>query len=1070
MTNLCGTRVIAFAGARAYDEGKASNQTWMFHGASEKWTALTFTTQVPIARFGHEAFSHYRTESPCQCKESLIVFGGKDVKDLVLNDFWELQCVDDRNETSMNYEWAKFTTNLGPLKDHPLNRLNPFSVNNTHIYWLIDGNQSAWIFDARTERWSSIPIKIVGSNYETIVMIGNTRLAGRFFINTAETMGRVYVRQHKLFIFLANTKVIGVYNVEKSRLQYVSVEIHGIAPTAAFGKIMILKKETLLLSIKSETDQGITLWKLDMKNLLEAVQSNSSDSTLSFKKISFVDRYPRLQWDAKMISVTDTVWYLMQESQQKVQMWRFELDSLMWTLYDPDQMPGINPGLIKTPEICNASLVPYKVYFSFKKCYDGARFEAAYSVTKNNDVAFFGSRLGFNAQGKDNLWIYTVNLRQWSKVETNRTAPKKLTSFATMNLMTNGSLLLFGGIDNETSSLWMITIDIQLMKAKWKKLCCNRHQKMQQHTNQLQQLEWSSQIWKETFYVYFGVISTSNRSNWKIVRQNDTVYWFPDRLRKSSCDWKTYYTKPNTGDLTWHTAAMPPRKSCRQCQSNQADGRFAFTEDEFYFYVADLSESKWIIKPKKRHSMSSKYLIFGRGSTVYTIRTIFDKIPPARLRIVGVESLKLTKCKPGKYSPSYSLYPCRPCPMGAYSDRYGATNCTDCPNGFVTKSTGSNSIKNCTCAPNTCIHGKCIIQTGYTIVCICNAGFTGKACETPTMYLIGTGIVVGLLLVGAFYYCVKRVKRHQKVAEYTRVELEMAEETVAQLHNIWSVDDAEVDLMLMIGQGSFGDVWTAQYRDQTVAVKILKIRADDCTDQQLKEFKDESELLRSIFHANIVRLIGTGKTAENKPFIVLEYMERGSMRNELDTNYSADHPMEYALQVKYALHAAKGMRHLHRVNRMHRDLKCDNLLINDKGIVKVADLGCTKIAPTITSEDDSGASVRGSRAVGTALFRAPEMLRGKIYNASVDVYSYGITLWEIMTAKYPYFDKFAQGLMMAEILDQIVQSGARPEFPAVFMEDLKNLAKSCWNENPVHRPTFEQIVPKLERISLTICW
>ena len=102
---------------------------------------------------------------------------------------------------------------------------------------------------------------------------------------------------------------------------------------------MILKKETLLLSIKSETDQGITLWKLDMKNLLEAVQSNSSDSTLSFKKISFVDRYPRLQWDAKMISVTDTVWYLMQESQQKVQMWRFELDSLMWTLYDPDQMP-----------------------------------------------------------------------------------------------------------------------------------------------------------------------------------------------------------------------------------------------------------------------------------------------------------------------------------------------------------------------------------------------------------------------------------------------------------------------------------------------------------------------------------------------------------------------------------------------------------------------------------------------------------------------------------------------------------------------------------------------------------
>ena len=70
------------------------------------------------------------------------------------------------------------------------------------------------------------------------------------------------------------------------------------------------------------------------------------------------------------------------------------------------------------------------------------------------------------------------------------------------------------------------------------------------------------------------------------------------------------------------------------------------------------------------------------------------------------------------------------------------------------------------------------------------------------------------------------------------------------------------------------------------------------------------------------------------------------MGNELDNEY-VDHPMELVLQVKYALHAAKGMRHLHRIHRMHRDLKCDNLLINVNGIVKVADLGCTKIAPKI---------------------------------------------------------------------------------------------------------------------------
>ena len=214
-------------------------------------------------------------------------------------------------------------------------------------------------------------------------------------------------------------------------------------------------------------------------------------------------------------------------------------------------------------------------------------------------------------------------------------------------------------------------------------------------------------------------------------------------------------------------------------------------------------------------------------------------------------------------------------------------------------------------------------------------------------------------------------EKTSEIGEYTRLELEMAEETVAQLSNIWSVDDDEVELKRMIGQGSFGDVWTARYRDQSVAIKILKIKAEDCTDQQLQEFKDESDLLRSIFHGNIVRFIGTGKTVDNKPFIVLEYIERGSMRNELNTNYS-HRPMEYELQVKSALHAAKGMRHLHRIDRMHRDLKCDNLLINDKGTVKVADLGCTKMAPKITVSDGSSASVRGSRVV---VHRYSELLK-----------------------------------------------------------------------------------------------
>ena len=356
---------------------EASNETWLFSGASEKWTALTITTEVPRARFGHEAISHYRTESSCQCKESVIVFGGKDAYKSLLHDMWELQCVDDRNEASAKYRWVELKTNLRPLKEYKLNRLTPFSVNNTHI----DDNQRAWIFDLKTERWSSMLINIVFSNNETISMLGS---AEKF-----DTIGNVYVRQHRLFIFLVSASLMGVYNVEQNRFQFINVEIYGNMQTTTFvAKMMTLRKTLLLLSSKSQTDHGIALWELEINNLLEALESNCSDSTLLFRKIAFVERYPRLQWDSKIIGITDTVWYLMQESQQKVEMWRFELDSLMWTLYDPDQMPGINPGLIKKPRICDYTLVVGELSFVFDYCYTGARFEAAYSATKKQGRGF----------------------------------------------------------------------------------------------------------------------------------------------------------------------------------------------------------------------------------------------------------------------------------------------------------------------------------------------------------------------------------------------------------------------------------------------------------------------------------------------------------------------------------------------------------------------------------------------------------------------------------------------------------------------------------------------------------
>ena len=428
-------------------------------------------------------------------------------------------------------------------------------------------------------------------------------------------------------------------------------------------------------------------------------------------------------------------------------------------------------------------------------------------------------------------------------------------------------------------------------------------------------------------------------------------------------------------------------------------------------------------------------------------------------------------CPPGTYSSDISLNACQKCPKNTYSENVGSKTCTRCPRPLITLSDESSSKEKCTCPEKWCSHGECIPHSNVSIFCHCHFGYRGDKCQTPILLIISSGTLAAVLLVAAAVYFIKKIRRHQELAirkdellQRQQIELHQAVKTVTKLSSIWAVNHEEVVFKQTIGQGSYGIVWSAEYRNQTVSVKVLKISAEDCTNEQLRDFNDESELLQSICHGNIVRFIGTGKTTSDNPFIVLEFMERGSVRKELDTKYIYK-LMPIHLQVKYAIDAAKGMRYLHKLGRMHRDLKCDNLLIDSRGIVKVADLGCTKIVPQVT---DNGLKrvgpVRGTKGVGTSFFRAPEIILGREYDLSVDVYSYGIALWEIQTGKLPYWEHTQLGLPTNDILNQIVSCGLRPEFAFAGDKQMKELTRLCWSASPFRRPTFDDVVLRLEEI------
>jgi serine/threonine protein kinase len=244
-------------------------------------------------------------------------------------------------------------------------------------------------------------------------------------------------------------------------------------------------------------------------------------------------------------------------------------------------------------------------------------------------------------------------------------------------------------------------------------------------------------------------------------------------------------------------------------------------------------------------------------------------------------------------------------------------------------------------------------------------------------------------------------------------------EELRRMDSAWRIQRHEVTVGRRLGSGAFGDVFEALYRGINVAVKVLREWEDSRSNQ---EFEREILFMQTVRHPNIVLFLGSGSSAGNKePFLVLEYMSRGSLRDVL---YNVDEiDLSLNRKLNFAMDAARGMQFLHGLHppRIHRDLKSANLLVSDDWMVKVSDFG---LGRTIACEGERkrntlkrkrtiirrpSRSVRGRGRsilkrrnisllnpdsqlslsnIGTARWCAPELLSGEEYDTSVDVFRY----------------------------------------------------------------------------------
>ncbi|AQK50105.1 Serine/threonine-protein kinase HT1 [Zea mays] len=269
----------------------------------------------------------------------------------------------------------------------------------------------------------------------------------------------------------------------------------------------------------------------------------------------------------------------------------------------------------------------------------------------------------------------------------------------------------------------------------------------------------------------------------------------------------------------------------------------------------------------------------------------------------------------------------------------------------------------------------------------------------------------------------------------------------------WTIDLGKLHLGMPFAQGAFGKLYRGTYNGMDVAIKLLERPEADPEKAQLLEqqFVQEVMMLATLRHPNIVKFIG----ACRKPLvwcIVTEYAKGGSLKNFLSRRQNRSVPLKLA--VKQALDVARGMAYVHGLGFIHRDLKSDNLLISGDKSIKIADFGVARIE--VKTEGMTPET-------GTYRWMAPEMIQHRPYNQKVDVYSFAIVLWELVTGNVPFANMTAVQAAFA-----VVNKGVRPAIPHDCLPALGEIMTRCWDANPEVRPPFTEIVRMLEQVEMEV--
>jgi serine/threonine protein kinase len=202
---------------------------------------------------------------------------------------------------------------------------------------------------------------------------------------------------------------------------------------------------------------------------------------------------------------------------------------------------------------------------------------------------------------------------------------------------------------------------------------------------------------------------------------------------------------------------------------------------------------------------------------------------------------------------------------------------------------------------------------------------------------------------------------------------------------------ADYKIIEKIGQGGMGEVYKAVHTklEQTVAIKVLS--SEYCLNPSMrKRFVNEARIQAKFSHPNMVNIFNLIEQDSNV-FIVMEYINGGTLEKHLERKgiLSQDESTYISLQVLSAL------QFMHSKGVVHRDIKPSNIMFTDTGVVKVTDFGIAKVMNEATKHTKTG-------MLGSVVYVSPEQILGEKTSVTTDIYSFGITLYRMVTGRVPF--------------------------------------------------------------------